>query len=163
MDQSAHNHHQLFARISGIFRMPPERCPDGSHDAGHAGVHQRRVLGAITGFIAFHVFSDPIDGGRYVFAHGAVLDGEWVDDSEISSLPRWSFIESGGHPDDACRSWDCAVGSLGELPMMLSRRWSWQCGTKYGSGGSFVRLNTTTKTGHTRSDVFGARSLLGAL
>ena len=44
----------------------------GHDDAGHAGVHERCVLSAITGLLAFHVFSDPIDGGRYVFVHVAV-------------------------------------------------------------------------------------------
>ena len=44
----------------------------GHDDAGHTGVHERCVLSAVAGLIAFHVFSDPIDGGRYVFAHGAV-------------------------------------------------------------------------------------------
>ena len=44
----------------------------GHDDAGHTGVHERYVLSAVAGLIAFHVFSDPIDGGRYVFAHGAV-------------------------------------------------------------------------------------------
>ena len=86
----------------------------GHYDAGHAGVHQRRVLGAITGFIAFHVFSDPIDGGRYVFAHAAVPNGEWGDHSEISCRAQWSFvsnlaIHTGSHIPIAQ---DCTVASL---------------------------------------------------